>query len=122
MSKQPHTELLIDGFEIELDCPEEERKTLEDKLNLIALGNGKDLCLLSCDETDCKAAKLIVRHYDNVDKSGLENGGIEIESDYTSLIANNCNTYHVPGKEFLHLTFAEKGLLVRIVYASEEND
>lgn len=114
MSK-PYTKK-INGFKVKFDCSKKERKTLEDKLNLINLGNGKDLCLMTCDETGCKTAKLTVRPFDNVDKSKLKNGGIEIEGNYTGLTANNCSVYHDTGECALYLGFGERQLLVKVVF------
>ncbi len=111
--------LKINNFEVELDCLPKERKTLEAKLNLISLGNGKDLCIITCDNKGCKAAKLIVRDYDNIRRDHYKNGAIEVEVNEPniSLLANNCTgVYHLPKENILHISYKNCELLVRIVY------
>lgn len=117
MSEKQH--VIIDNFEIEFDCPDEERSTLEEKLKLITFGNGKDLCIITCDDKGCKAAKLKVRNYSNIDKDYYKNGGIEIEviNPDPSILANNCvGLYYVPKRKFIHIGYKDRELLVRIVH------
>jgi len=121
MSKQEYVELEINNFEIEFDCPDHEKETLEKKLNLISLGNGKDLCIIACndDYKECKPAKLKVREHENIDRDYCSNGGIEIEvsSPNISILANNCTgAYHVPEKNFMQLHYGDRELVVRIIY------
>lgn len=117
MKKQKNT--VINGFEIEFDCSDAERKSLEDKLNLISLGNGKDLFITTCDSKGCEAAKLKARDYSNIDRAYFSNGSIELEiiSKNPSILANNCSlVYHEPKKKFMYLGYKDYELLVRIVY------
>lgn len=110
---------MINGFEIEFDCSDSERKNLEGKLNLISLGNGKDLCIITCNSKGCKAAKLKVKDYNNINRDYYSNGAIELEivSPNPSILANNCvGLYYVPKKKFIHIGYKDRELLVRIVY------
>lgn len=118
--KQEHVDLVINNFEIEFDCSsDKERKTLEGKLKLITLGNEQDLCIITCDDKGCKAAKLKIRGYDNIDKAYYKNGAIEIEitDSNPSVLANNClGVYYVPERRFMHIGYKDRGLLVRIIH------
>lgn len=117
--KQKRVDLTINNFEVELDCLDGDKKMLEDKLKLISIGNGKDLCIITCDEKGCKPAKLKIRRYDNILEDFYKNGGIEIVimDPNPSVLANNCSTlYYVPEKGVMDIGYHDRGLWVRITY------
>lgn len=113
IEKQESVDLVIDNFKIQFDCLDKEKETLEKKLKLISLGNGKDLCIITCGEKGCKAAELKVRSYDNIHKEYYKNGGIEIEvteSNISFMVQNYSTTYFVPDRKIFHIGYHDRGL------------